>query len=496
MKKMKPIKRISRIIAMLIAIVMLPFGFSIEGNNAFAEQKEYVYKLGSSEPIEIYDLSGKYFFDTDNLESKAMNDINYLYKDADISLHVSLFLSNGRAFANIFKGKYITLNEDFEDWVDKNGNIRSSTLNYSVHADIRYRVLDFITGEYETRSTGWSDSREFTVKIQKKYNFYNSSMTISNRKLTKLDITNSPGTLEDCKKGEITINQNGISNTIKTGESATIAKWSSADTSIATVDQYGNVSAIENGKTIITANIFRITPKDYVDDETNSYYSLSKLASLECEITVDLYHINRTSLTLYNSEPYQLYISDQPKETRWSSSDGNVCKVDQNGIVTPISNGKAIIYCKSGNKTLKCEVTVNIKPHINKEKIIFCHMNETEQLKVMYSPNSYSWFSNDETVAVVDDKGIVKSTGFGKTVIYATSLFGDEYEYYVCNVECRKGDLNNNDKIDISDAVLLQKYLLGSQQFTKDQYEAADINQDGSTDVFDMVLMRQFLISQ
>jgi len=58
------------------------------------------------------------------------------------------------------------------------------------------------------------------------------------------------------------------------------------------------------------------------------------------------------------------------------------------------------------------------------------------------------------------------------------------------------GDINDDGGIDISDAVLLQKYLLGAQQLTKEQYDAADVDKNGTTDVYDMVRMRQLIISE
>ena len=56
------------------------------------------------------------------------------------------------------------------------------------------------------------------------------------------------------------------------------------------------------------------------------------------------------------------------------------------------------------------------------------------------------------------------------------------------------GDINQNEDISIADAVLVQRYLLGSYSFTETQLELADINQDGRVDVFDMVEMRKLLI--
>lgn len=56
------------------------------------------------------------------------------------------------------------------------------------------------------------------------------------------------------------------------------------------------------------------------------------------------------------------------------------------------------------------------------------------------------------------------------------------------------GDMNQDGNITIADAVLMQKYLLGSCSFSKTQWTLADMNQDGWVDVFDMVVMRKLLI--
>ncbi|MDE5770917.1 MAG: dockerin type I repeat-containing protein [Ruminococcus sp.] len=56
------------------------------------------------------------------------------------------------------------------------------------------------------------------------------------------------------------------------------------------------------------------------------------------------------------------------------------------------------------------------------------------------------------------------------------------------------GDLNMDGKIGIADAVVFQKYMIGSTKLTNIQANCADMNSDGSVDVFDMVLIRQKVI--
>lgn len=58
-----------------------------------------------------------------------------------------------------------------------------------------------------------------------------------------------------------------------------------------------------------------------------------------------------------------------------------------------------------------------------------------------------------------------------------------------------KGDINSDGLVNVSDAVLLSKYILGSGTLTVAQAENADMNGDKRLDVFDMILIRQALLN-
>ena len=63
-------------------------------------------------------------------------------------------------------------------------------------------------------------------------------------------------------------------------------------------------------------------------------------------------------------------------------------------------------------------------------------------------------------------------------------------------VEKIKGDLNSDDKLNVSDAVILQSYLLkNSESFTKEQYENSDMNGDGEVDVFDLIELKKAIVN-
>jgi len=59
----------------------------------------------------------------------------------------------------------------------------------------------------------------------------------------------------------------------------------------------------------------------------------------------------------------------------------------------------------------------------------------------------------------------------------------------------RKGDINLDGEVNVADAVLMQKYILGSSELTGEQAYAADIAADAVPDVFDMSALRKLLIA-
>lgn len=58
------------------------------------------------------------------------------------------------------------------------------------------------------------------------------------------------------------------------------------------------------------------------------------------------------------------------------------------------------------------------------------------------------------------------------------------------------GDLSGDGKLNVSDVVMLQSYILNkADEFTKKQYLASDMNKDGTVDVFDLVELKKAVIA-
>ncbi|MCM1313917.1 MAG: leucine-rich repeat protein [Prevotella sp.] len=58
------------------------------------------------------------------------------------------------------------------------------------------------------------------------------------------------------------------------------------------------------------------------------------------------------------------------------------------------------------------------------------------------------------------------------------------------------GDLNGDNEFNLSDVVILQKYILGASDTEISDWKQADLNDDGVLDIFDLCLMKKKLIEK
>ena len=136
--------------------------------------------------------------------------------------------------------------------------------------------------------------------------------------------------------------------------------WKSSDTSVATVDGNGKVTAVSNGTATITATT-KIGGK-----EANCTVTVQPPAPATVSVTG--VKLNNSTYTLYTNiapQTIKLIATVEPtnaadKTVSWKSNDTTVATVDGDGNVIAVSNGKATITVttKDGNKTASCDVTV------------------------------------------------------------------------------------------------------------------------------------------
>lgn len=130
----------------------------------------------------------------------------------------------------------------------------------------------------------------------------------------------------------------------------------------------------------------------------------------------------------------QIY-PDYDKKFMWTSSNKNIATVDQNGLVTAIAPGEAVITVTSYDKPdMSASCIINVMPRLvdaisitPKTKV--CTVDEIFNLTAIILPENATnkkilWSSSDETVVSVDAKGQVTALAVGEATITATAADG------------------------------------------------------------------------
>ena len=214
-----------------------------------------------------------------------------------------------------------------------------------------------------------------------------------NVKKTTIELSATKITLEN---GE----QKQLKASVSTGHSAA---FKSSKSSIAAVDENGIITAKKPGTATITVTA----------DKTKT----------TCKVTVKkpTVKLNKTSVSLYRKGQVKLSVTSSSNSTpKWKSNKKSVAAVDENGTVTAVKNGTALITVTIDGISKTCEITVK-KPVIQFEKeSVTLQVKETYQTKVtVSSKNKPVYSSSNTTIASVDENGVIRAKAVGKAYIYA-----------------------------------------------------------------------------
>lgn len=100
-----------------------------------------------------------------------------------------------------------------------------------------------------------------------------------------------------------------------------------------------------------------------------------------------------------------------------------------------------------------------------------------------------SWF---QFAPFVSEDGL-SVTGYVQ--IFSDPAAGRGYSYLARLIPILKGDLNDDDKVDLGDLVLMMRFVLKLQDPTEAQMAAGDINTDQQLDLGDALLLAQQVLS-
>lgn len=158
-----------------------------------------------------------------------------------------------------------------------------------------------------------------------------------------------------------------------------------------------------------------------------------KLDALKADLYAELTLLSEKKVTLGKGQSFTIYyelskgVSDST--IAWTSSDKAVATVSKTGVIKAKEIGTAKITGKAkiNGTTISMSVTVKEKAESIslKTKSLELASGETKQLKTTLSPaKSYAkifWECSDDSVAKVDEKGVVTAVAPGSAYIYAYS---------------------------------------------------------------------------
>ncbi len=142
--------------------------------------------------------------------------------------------------------------------------------------------------------------------------------------------------------------------TVTPDDSTDKIEWLSDYEEIARVSSGGFVKGIAPGKAVITARL------------TNDVTGESVLSSIEITVIkkAESVRLDKTSLSMIvgenDSVAFTMFPDDSNDILRWYSTDENIAKVREDGLITAVSAGSCYICIETGSgASAKCKVTVN-----------------------------------------------------------------------------------------------------------------------------------------
>lgn len=206
---------------------------------------------------------------------------------------------------------------------------------------------------------------------------------------------------------------------------------------VARVDQNGTVTAVDTGESVIHC--------EAADNALIRADLTVRVVASVTEVELSPARLD-LKISLSGQDTRTLQVSFRPLDAyirtgTWKSSDESVAAVDQEGNVKPLKAGRTVITFTSdddfrGKKEAKCIITIRqAVTSVELEELSgTLYPGYTIQLKASAMPKDaenrkLTWSSGDESVATVNQKGLVKALQEGETVITVRSPDGPEAQY-------------------------------------------------------------------
>lgn len=210
--------------------------------------------------------------------------------------------------------------------------------------------------------------------------------------------------------------------------------WISNDPSIATVDDNGLVTAVGNGEIDVTAI------------SNDGGYQANVLVTVTGALPIiNVYHVivAPTLIDLNVGESQQLTATVEPsnatdQSVEWISNDTSIATVDANGMVTAVGKGEIDVTAITSDGGYQASATINVASETDEIDVynvvvapstVSLNLGQSIQLSAAIEPenatnSNVSWISNDPSIAIIDDTGLVTGVGVGEIDVTVISEDG------------------------------------------------------------------------
>lgn len=235
--------------------------------------------------------------------------------------------------------------------------------------------------------------------------------------------------------------------------------WSSSNRNVVTIDNDGTINAVGAGVATITAKL-------------KNAPAISATCVIDVRVPIESFVLNKSNVTILAGETNVLAGIIGPEDAtttkiEWSSSNKEVVKVTEDGLLIGLKKGTAIVTAiirdEAGLHTATCKVTV---PESLIVDVLDVSLNKTsltlekgtrETLKATVYPSDATntavvWTSSNKNVAIVNANGRVTGLSAGKTTITVTTVSGGETA--TCEVTVTEEATVNPTGINLSHSAL------------------------------------------
>ncbi|MDE5557598.1 MAG: right-handed parallel beta-helix repeat-containing protein [Ruminococcus sp.] len=282
------------------------------------------------------------------------------------------------------------------------------------------------------------------------------------------------------------------------------------------IAQYADITADENKLyfTYTTGNFpYALNVACYDSQTEKSEIIGETIAENACNMSIailnhnpviayrDINDANKPKLAIYENKNWNITtISDNACGTVSMTSDGNTAWIAPSGngnAVYQFSNKKITAYPLP--ESISENIFTQIPVLIDDKCYLAVNTQNPDELSV-YSLNDTTWEMTGNLLATDIVNSL--SLAYSKQTLYC-SYYTDNGTAIIrqlkldsLNQNSRTGDVNADGKFDISDIVLLKKWILCVPDTTLADWQAGDLYQDGILDIFDLCRMQYMLLQQ